>query len=166
VDDDQPVAIAELMLAEDRRSAAWLWGALALATGKGKQVLGLLEETKAEDLLDLAHWLALARTPEQERVKQRWTLMMREPPGAVLPAAMFVVATIVPSEASVEVWLDRVFQDVHREQPIRAMLARAECARWRGDAASERLWRDRAARLTKLIDGYPRALLAHLVELR
>jgi hypothetical protein len=79
---------------------------------------------------------------------------------------MFVVATIVPSEASVEVWLDRVFQDVHREQPIRAMLARAECARWRGDAASERLWRDRAARLTKLIDGYPRALLAHLVELR
>jgi uncharacterized protein HemY len=71
----------------------------------------------------------------------------------------------VPESADVEVWLDRLFDEEHKSQPVRAMLARAEVARWRGDAAAEERWLERAARMRALVRDYPTMLLAHLADL-
>ncbi|RLB61437.1 MAG: hypothetical protein DRI90_11345, partial [Deltaproteobacteria bacterium] len=150
----------------DRQAAAWLWGALALQVDKGAEVLALLRETREKDLDRLTQWLELATAKEDERQALRWSLRMGDPQPAVLPAVMAVAGQVVPDDVDVEVWLDRVFHDEHRRVPIRAMLARAEAARWRGDQAAERRWLDRAARLREPMDDYRSSLLAHLADLR
>jgi hypothetical protein len=160
--DDEPAleAIAE----QDRIAAAWMWAAMALRTNKSTEIVNLLRDAGSERFAALAMWVELAKLPEAERRSKRWNLSMREPVDATLPAAMYVVSRV--AEGDLEVWLDRVFHEHHRHQPLRGMLARAEAARWRGDAAAEKRWLERATRLKKLCRDYPSSLLAQMVELR
>ncbi len=156
---------ADVALDDAREAAAWLWAALSLATGRGADVHKRLADGAAP-LPSLVAWLELAILPEAQRRPMRFNAELRQAPGPVLPAAMFLVGLAVPTESDVEVWLDRVFSHEHRSDAVRSMLARAEAARWRGDEGSERLWNDRVARIRALYDDYPSTLLAHLAELR
>lgn len=163
---EDDASVTKELLLQDRLTAAWMWGAMSLAADEGGKVITLLQGSAIDDLALLSVWLGHARRPEAERLKERWNLSMRDPPMAVLPAAMFIVGRIVPADADTEVWLDRVFHDVHRRQPMLSMLARAEAARWRGDASAERVWRQRAESIHALTTDYPTAVLAQLAELR
>jgi len=164
--EDHPGYAAPQERAADRRAAAWLWAALALEVDQGGETIALLRETGGAELAALAQWLELATMNEEERRPLRWSLRLQRPPSSVLPAVMALAARVAPGDTDREVWLDRLFHDEQRRQPVRGMLARAEAARWRGDPDAERRWLERAARLRKLQVDYPTSLLAHLADLR
>jgi hypothetical protein len=151
---------------EDRLAAAWLWAALAIKTGRAGDIQRLFADDPDPKSRAVATWLELATKPEPERRALRWNATLREPSGAVLPAVVYAVSQAVPSDSDVDVWLDRIFHRAHRAEPLRTMLARAEAARWRGDAGSERMWLERAARMRGLYDDYASTLLAHIAEIR
>jgi hypothetical protein len=163
--DADPSLAARRQQREDLAAAAWLWAALSVKAGKAADVQAALEDEGSEEAAEAAEWLELQQLGEERRRPLRWSLSIREPAAAVLPAAMFVAGTVVPADADVEVWLDRVFHDEHRAHPVRAMLARAEAARWRGDDGAARVWTERAARMQALVTDYPTSLLAQLAEL-
>ncbi|MFP6685448.1 MAG: hypothetical protein VB934_12075, partial [Polyangiaceae bacterium] len=155
-------------LEDDKVTAGWLWGAMALKLGKARALGAKLAKTSAPSLGELAKWLKVASMKEDERRLRRRKLALpakRLPRGAV-PAALFVAGTVVPGSTDVEVWLDRIFWRQHINQPVRSMLARAEAARWRGDKPVVKLWADRVATVRKLIVDYRSAFLADLVLLR
>jgi hypothetical protein len=121
----------------------------------------------------VASWLRLGSPTaitEGERKPLRWDLALHvsrgSAAGEVLPAIMVVVAAAVPTPSDVEVWLDRVFDELHRSDPVWAMRARAEAARWRGDGRAAVEWETRAGVLTGLVEDVPSALLAHFAVLR
>lgn len=155
----------EVALQDDKIAAAWLWGAMALLVGKPDSVGEALRDATTKELAEVATWVGLATRPEEERRAERWELALAMPSQPALPAVMYVVSRAVPSMTEVEVWIDRVFQQENRTQPIRSMLARAEAARWRNDAEAERNWQSRAAKMLGLIKDYKTSLLAHFLEL-
>lgn len=164
--EDHPGYAAPQVRAADHRAAAWLWAALALQIDPTGETITLLRETGGAELAALVQWIDLATMKEDERRPLRWSLRLQRPPSSVLPAVMALAARVVPDDTDREVWLDRLFHDEQRRQPVRAMLARAEAARWRGDGEAETRWLERAARLRKLQVDYPTSLLAHLADLR
>jgi len=153
-------------LLEDKIGAAWIWAATAAKLGKAKDVAQALRGSPTNELKDLAKWLDVTSLPEDDRRPERIDMFLPKPNDAVLPAVMYVVSRAVPPTVDVEVWLDRVFHREHRRQAVRSMLARAEAARWRGDAAAEKKWQEAAKKLLGLMRNYPSALLAHFVEIR
>jgi len=157
---------ADVALQDDRISSAWLWGAMSLLAGKPDAVSEALRDARTKELAEVATWLGLATRPEEERRVERWELALPTPSQSALPAVMYVVSRAVPSMTDVEVWLDRIFQQEHRTQPTRAMLARSEAARWRNDPEGERTWQTRASKVLGLVKDYRTALLAHVLELR
>jgi transcriptional regulator with XRE-family HTH domain len=155
-------------LEEDKVTAGWLWGAMALKVGKASNLGKRLEQTSSPSLAELAKWLKIAAMNEDERrpLRRKLVLPVKRLPKAAMPAALFVTGSVVPGTTDVEVWLDRLFAMQHLTQPIRMMLARAEAARWRGDAAVVRLWEGRAAASRKSMIDYRSTLLADFVQLR
>ena len=166
-----------------RVAAGWLWAAIALRVQREAEVLARLPAPPGKDmtpaaagadsLVAVASWLRLGSPTamtETERRPLRWDLGLHLGRGSaaaeVLPAVMVVVGAAVPSSSDVEVWLDRIFDQVHRQDPVWAMRARAEAARWRGDGRSAVEWETRAGILTGLIEDYPSALLARFAALR
>jgi len=156
----------EVALQDDRVSAAWLWSAMSLLAGKPERISDALRDFRTQEFADVVAWTRLAAQPEEARRANRWELSLATMSESALPAVMYVVSRAVPSMTDVEVWLDRVFQQEHRTQPTRAMLARAEIARWRNDPEAERTWHGRAAKLHGLVKDYKTSLLAHILELR
>jgi tetratricopeptide (TPR) repeat protein len=156
----------EVALQDDRISAAWLWGAMSLLAGKPDRLSEALRDVRSQELSDVVTWTRLAAQPEETRRAGRWDLSLATLSESALPAVMYVVSRAVPSMMDVEVWLDRIFQQEHRTQPTRAMLARAEVARWRNDPEAERNWQGRSAKLLGLVKDYRTSLLAHILELR
>jgi hypothetical protein len=176
-----------MSLQADEIAAAWLWGAIGLHLGEERQVLAKLPAAVSvagplsviaadgpppSPLAELAYWLQLASsslTTEQQRKPMRPRLALdlpqRAPHAAVLPAVMYIVGRTVPPSTDVDVWLDRIFDAEHRRQPVRTMRARAEAARWRGDGDAAHEWQTRAAVMTRLVEDYPTALLAHVAGL-
>jgi len=166
----------------DRVAVAWLWAATALKIGRIKEVQDAFgwpadgsedqpnDSSKALGPFDvLRSWLALLSKPsEDDRRPLRWkALMTNVPAPAVLPAVMFVVGSAVPmSTSDVDVWLDRIFHQEHRDQVGRAALARAEVARWHDDPRWAKIWRDRATAIMGLSTTYETAVLAQIAELR
>jgi len=163
--EQRDVLDAEVALQEDKVAAAWLWGAMALAVGKPDGVSEALRDANSKELAEVASWVGLATRPEEERRPERWELALAMPSQPALPAVMYVVGRAVPSMTDVEVWQDRVFQQEHRSQPVRSMLARAEAARWRNAPEAERNWQSRAAKMLGLIKDYKTSMLAHILEL-
>ena len=157
---------AEIAVEDDKVAAAWLWGAMALVLGKADNVAEALREATTKELVEVATWLGFATRPEGERRAERWELSLAVPSQPALPAVMYVVSRAVPSMSDVEVWLDRVFQEESRTQPVRSMLARAEAARWRNAPEAERNWQSSSAKMLGLIKDYKTSLLAHIMELR
>jgi tetratricopeptide (TPR) repeat protein len=157
---------ADVALQDDRVSSAWLWAATSLLVGKPGAVSESLRDAQTKELSEVATWVGLATRPEEERRVERWELALLTPSQSALPAVMYVVSRAVPSMTDVEVWLDRLFQQEHRTQPTRAMLARSEAARWRNDPEAERTWQTRASKVLGLVKDYRTALLAHVLELR
>jgi len=166
LDSDDPDYASPQIRAADRDAAGWLWGAMALGAGKGGEVSQALAELPEGKLAVLGRWLELAGKDEPHRRPLRWNLSIHAPAVAVLPAVMYVAGRVLPAGDGVEVWLDRLFDAEHRHEPVRAMLARAEAARWRGDAGSERRWLERAARLRDKEVDYRTSVLARLAGLR
>ena len=157
---------SDAVLHDDTIAAAWLWGATAVAAGKTDRVQHLLDTATTRDLSEIAAWVSLAGRAEEQRRADRWELTIAKASGPALPAVMYLAARAVPPSADVEVWLDRIFHDEHRSQPLRAMRARAEAARWRGDVKAADLWSDRAEKMLALIHDYRSALLAHILDLK
>jgi hypothetical protein len=166
VDRADPSFAAQVQLSEDKVAAAWLWAALAVRIGKATEVRPVLEQVNTEEMAQLTEWVELASMAENARRPVRFEMGLRNPPVGALPAAIYLVARAVQPDADVEVWLDRVFDDLHRRAPLQAMLARAEAARWRLAAEDERRWLDRAGHIRRRIRDLPTAFLAHLAELR
>ncbi|NVB42401.1 hypothetical protein G6O69_31550 [Pseudenhygromyxa sp. WMMC2535] len=65
-------------------------------------------------------------------------------------------------QGDAEVWLDLAFVDQLSRLGREAIWARAEAARWRGDAGSEARWRGRLGELLALAKDEERAMLLHL----
>jgi len=151
---------------EERVMAAWLYGAMALHQDKTGEAIERVQDPTVPSLVALVEWLQLATMPEPERRPLRWDLTMHTPPAPVLPAAMYIVSRAIPSSYDAEVWLDRIFHRVHRQRPVRTMLARAETALWMHDPDSAKEWQSRASGLRELIRDYPTALLSHTANLR
>ncbi|MCC6623889.1 MAG: hypothetical protein IT385_21700 [Deltaproteobacteria bacterium] len=131
--------------------SSWLVLALALRSGGDAPTLALAEEPRA--------WFDAARTPIASR-PERWAL---EGPwlftdGDALGPMLYLIGASAPGD--VERWLDHR-ASLHRAGPLAMMQAgRAEAARWRGDEATARTWRDRRARVLGLVTDYRSALLA------
>ena len=81
----------------------------------------------------------------------------------VLPAVVFVLARVMAAKGDPEPALDAMFARVHPSRTL--ALARAEAARWRGDAAAAKTWETRAAGLEKLLVDDHAAVLAGLAGL-
>ena len=153
-------------LVEDKIGAAWIWAAAAAKLDKTKDVVQALKKSPTNELGDVAEWLRIVGLPEDERRPERLVSLNLRKGTPTLPAMMYVLSRAVPPTVDVEVWLDRVFHDEHRSQAVRSMLARAEAARWRGDAPAEKKWKLAADKLLKRMGSYSAALLGHLVEIR
>lgn len=111
-------------------------------------------------------WKDFIALPESERAVLRWR--MREidtttHPGAH-PAQLFVVGKA--ANDGVEVWLDKIaFSYNPTFGGVPSMRARAEAARWRGDAKAEADWLGRAAAVEKLLTDPRKLALAKLAGL-
>jgi hypothetical protein len=151
---------------ELRVVAAWLWVAFGLDTEHIAEVRAMLAEAQPEQLGTVADWLELCTSDEGERRSLRWNATLDEPVGAALPAAMYVVGRALPPGAHVEVWLDRIFHAEHQRHPLRAMLARAEAARWRADEETAERWQRAADELRVLMKDDRGLVLAELALLR
>jgi hypothetical protein len=159
--------------------SGWLLAALMLRTGKIEPIEGLpaAPGELPESSLDSPHatiaaWLRLASLPDAERARARnkaAPVLLFDEARDALPAVVYVVGEAARG-ADVEVWLDRMFArwalDANEAMPLRLLLwARAEAARWRGDDAAAKRWRERAGRLFALIRDPKQALLAQVVGL-
>jgi hypothetical protein len=151
----------------------WLVAALTLKTNSDDPITRLHAPSDVEFLSELdsmariAHWFTAARKSEEDRVRARLrTKPMSMYAGeAVLPAVIFLAGTLAEGAGDVEVWLDRAFSRAHLDGDVRMMRARAEAARWRGDADAARVWDERADRACKLVHDHSTALLAYLAGL-
>jgi hypothetical protein len=152
-------------LGSERGAAAWLWAALATRAERGREVRAVLDQAGREELTPIVEWLELAISAENDRRPLRLGASLGEVPTSTLPAVVDLVARALPEGAEVEIFLDRIFDPIHRRAPLRTMLARAEAARWRGDAEAAERWLERAARLRALPRDERGALLAHLARL-
>jgi hypothetical protein len=132
-----------------RHAVAWLRAALALATGKTIDVRLPSAPDKlptiAEPPVALAYWLAVAAAPADKQALARWRAYdessTRFELAGVLPAVYYVIGRAA-GKGDVELWLDTVTaSQVDDIQAIAA--ARAEAARWRGDAAAAKRWDER-----------------------
>lgn len=138
---------------------AWLHAALGLKVGKVDEVAApegapLLSEP-------LAPWLARAKLPEEQRkVSRRQDFSMPTASRMVAAAYFFVVGTSAEGAGDVEVWLDHVFASSMARGGRAEMLARAEAARWRGDAKAAEKWESRAKTLVSYVHDHGTSLLA------
>ena len=146
-------------------ASAWLWAATSVAADKGKSTLRLLEADRSSDMVRVSQWLRLALQPESDRRRQRWSFRYQGSDEHGLAAAMYLVGRCVEPQADLEVWLDRIFAKLHRQRPLRAMLARSLVARWRGDKAGWSRWEKRLRTLSAKSSDYRRSLLAHVAGL-
>jgi hypothetical protein len=101
----------------------------------------------------LAFWLAAAGADATEQARLRWTSY--EDAGmlfelhAVMPAVIYVIGRAAGT-GNVEAWLDAAF-GASVDDPQVIASARAEAARWRGDAAAAKRWDDRLAAMRALV---------------
>ena len=151
---------------EDPIVLAWLWAATSLDVGQAADVGQRLRQLESPAIWSIARYLEGATKPETERRSERATLQVPPLPAAALPAAMHLFARWLPEGADAEVWLDHLFSTEHRRQPLRAMAARAEAARWRGDHVAADRWTTRLRTLQQQGSDYPRAVLATMAGLR
>ena len=161
-----------LRLALDDETAAkvaWLRVALSLALGKQPDVSLAAPPAKVDintpPMASLAFWLAAARARPDEQAHDRWLAHSEIGDvfelGAVLPAVYFVVGRAA-GHGDVELWLDAMTLGA-TDDPQAVASARAEAARWRGDAAAEKRWDDRLARIRALAHDDCSAYLLGLV---
>ena len=143
----------------NHRNAAWLRAALALRLHRdyGTRVPYFSQST-ISSAVGFYYPLAIAKPDKQvmmrlqpdeseHRITTRYPWFSGD---GVLPAAYFV-AGAGAGKGDVEVWLDAVSTDVGgRNSPLVIAMARAEAARWRGDAAAAKQWDDRVAALRTL----------------
>jgi hypothetical protein len=152
-------------MAEDATVNASEWMLVAMALRTGRPDPADLHPKYAMETEDVAaKWLARVRLKEDaRRIDRRHSSSGAFPPSLVLPAAYYVAGRA--TDGDVEVWLDRTFYGDMTRQVRCKMLARAEAARWRGDAAAARKWEDRVKRLNALVHDGRTALLATVAGL-
>lgn len=100
----------------------------------------------------ISRWRKLVETPEATRSRRRWDLPLptHELTSPVLPALLYVMSEAAPKNA--ETWLDSRLPVLTDRRDTDLMLrARAEAARWRGDAKAEKLWNQRASQLEEFL---------------
>lgn len=137
-----------------RVRARWLRAALAWRAGRREEALQALPPGHPNDKGEpvagaelLAGTLDLLRQAEGQRRRGRMNLPGDEAAEAdwLTAAQMYLVGEAARGEGDVEVWLDRVFSRPTRSGGRAALRARAEAARWRGDAEAAQRWEARAA---------------------
>jgi hypothetical protein len=91
--------------------------------------------------LALRRWLWLAGQPVEVRrgARARFPSVRGEADDATV-AQMYWIGELARGDGDIEVWLDRVFEDVMRRGGRAAMQSRADAARWRGDEAARSRW--------------------------
>jgi tetratricopeptide (TPR) repeat protein len=115
---------------------------------------------------DKTTWTDLIAKPESERSVLRWRMRdFDEPSSSVArPAVLFVVGKATDGDA--ETWLDKeVFPYNPFLRGVPYMRARAEAARWRGDAKAEAAWLSRAVAVEKRLTDPKKLALAKLAGL-
>jgi hypothetical protein len=142
----------------DKRTVAWLRAALALRLHRdfGKTV-PFYSRMSISSSVGYYYPLAIAAPDKQPLMRlfpdENERTIRSYPPlyaDAVLPAAYYV-AGVGAGKGDVEVWLDALTgTSLDQGKPIVTALARAEAARWRGDAAAAKQWDDRVAALRSL----------------
>jgi hypothetical protein len=145
---------------------AWMWAATSLEVGAAGETTHRLRTMQLPGMADVARHLEMATETESDRRKARLDMVLPPIPVAALPAAMHLFARWLPADADAEVWLDRLFASEHRQRPLRAMAARAEAARWRGDLAVQKRWLERLRAVQQHVETYEEAVLAALGGLR
>jgi hypothetical protein len=143
----------------------WLLLAIALRTGDVASAPALLTPEIYER--DPRAWHDLIALPEPERAILRWRMRTVEI-GSLpisLPAQMFVIGEAARG-SDVEVWLDHALGIFDRRLAgAPALRARAEAARYRGDAKAEADYLARAGRLEKLLGDPRQRALGSLIGL-
>jgi hypothetical protein len=113
--------------------------------------------------LSLARWSAARAAPPDQRRAHRYAALRRRGDAPPALAAYMVVAgeLLGEREGDAELWLDAFLaMDARRFSYRHYLFARAEAARWRGDAASASLWRRRYEALQALAAHPARAEVA------
>jgi hypothetical protein len=110
-------------------------------------------------------WGDVFNATTDQRASARYHMRTLSLSTEARPAELLVLGRAV-QKGSVEVWLDReLWGGPAYGNFLLAMRARAEAARWRGDAGSAQLWNQRAARVEKLLHNPRRRLLAKIAGL-
>jgi hypothetical protein len=147
-------------------AVAWLQAAMALSSDGAVTLVEQLEGSDDRELALVAEWLSSSLNSEERRRPLREGMRLTRPPIAVLPAVVHVAVHVLPHNVDASVWLDRVFDDVHRATPTTAWLARAEAAKWRGDQTAAEQAQERGDRLRRLVTDDAQSLLALFARLR
>ena len=136
---------------EIRIRIAWLRASLALRLKRALDVnlpraatrAGFAESPEA----NLAYWWSAATGEPQLRRARRWHASTMgqgfEALTSVLPAVLHVVGRAA-GDGNVETWLDAI-TSTEAIDPQAMMSARAEAARWRGDAGPAKRWEQQLA---------------------
>lgn len=111
----------------------------------------------------LARWDAARAAPPDERRALRYAALQRrgDAPPALIAYLSVGAELLGPGEGDVEAWLDALLAfDARRFSYRQHAFARAEAARWRGDAEAAALWRGRYEALRVLATDPRRAEIA------
>ncbi|CAN5817419.1 hypothetical protein BH09MYX1_BH09MYX1_43160 [soil metagenome] len=140
------------------------WLVLALALHKGDSSGAPSIEVSAMLGSEKTNWRDLIARPEAQRAAFRFVMadVSGSAHSSARPAELFVIGKATDGNA--EVWLDKTSRS-GLGPAIPAMRARAEAARWRGDAKAEADWLARATAAEKLITDGRKLTLAKLAGL-
>jgi hypothetical protein len=150
--------------------AEWLIAALAVRTGRGATLPGRRIDPRRTRLLSeiedsLSHWTGAATAPAATRAAWRWQAHGDAGPlyevEHALPAAYYLVGAAAAG-GDVELFLDATLGG-GSSVPAH-MAARAEAARWRGDAVAAALWERRLASYRAALRDDRAAVLAAILD--
>jgi hypothetical protein len=148
-----------LALARSRRSSiaarpgdpAWPWVGPQATPGSWLEPAAEGAEARAQAL---AAWEAARTAAPEERRALRYAAFRHhagDAPGALAPYLLLGGELLPPGDGDVEVWLDAFAVTTSRGITLRAYAwARAEAARFRGDAAAASRWSERYRALVTL----------------
>jgi hypothetical protein len=146
--------------------AAWMLSATSLKLDRAADAPGIPTPTIFER--GETTWEKLAKEPDEKRADARMRMQSLDassPALLVMPAIFYVVGRAADGH-DVDAYLDAVFGIHYRLywSPM-ALRARAEAARWRGDAEAASRFTTRAAELAKLLDRPDHLVLARFAGL-
>lgn len=153
-----------------RADAAWLHAAMAVLAARAQhrqpdQPMTAPEWWSDRDDSTFAfHW-KLACTAEATRVRERAAAQRPLLDGGAVVVPQLVVLGAGAADGAAETWLDAQTSSYLLQNGRAAIWARAEAARWRGDAAAARTWDERGERLARLSKDDRTAVLAKLAGL-